>query len=230
MQIAIKELDRAQRFLQQAKLVVIKSFDQAESAQKELANIKAIQKQVEEARVIEVKPLNDKVKAINEAFRKPKDFLEQAEQILKAAIKSFMDEEAIRVREQQAALARQARLEREQLESRADKAESSGQTEKAEALRETADNVVVSICANTSKLKGVSQKTTWKAKVTDKAAFCKAALERPDMLELLEIDVSKLNKLAQVFQKNLTMPGISVYPDVSISARAATGTDDSKPF
>jgi hypothetical protein len=97
-----------------ADIVVDSEIMQAIAAD-DLKAIKALQQRVEEKRTAITRPLNQAIKAINDLFRAPKEYLDQAERTLKAAILDFTAEQ-----EKIAAQARRqadeaARLERELL-------------------------------------------------------------------------------------------------------------------
>lgn len=218
---AIAELSKAEKVLEKAKLIVITSHEMATEAQKELASIKGLQKEIEASRVEKVAPLNTTVKSINDAFRKPAEFLSSAESIIKNAISVYLREQERLAREKQAKLEEAARKEKAELEAKAVKAEVKGKVETAEVLRETATNVVTPIIQSGQKLTGVSVRKSWKGIVDNKAEFVKAALKRPDMMALISIDEAKLTKLAAALQGELSMPGVKTYQEETLAARSA---------
>lgn len=220
MEFAIKALDKSQHVLAAAKLIVVKTTEQANEAKLELDNIKSISKAIEENRKELVTPLNNQVSEINGAYKKPKEFLDAAEKIIKDALLGFTREQERLEAERQAKLEEAARKEREKLYAQAQKAEAKGKVEAADVLRETANLVVVPITQSTSKVAGISVRKLWNADVEDKAAFIKAALNRPDMMALILIDEVKLGKLAVALQGSLVMDGVVVYQKDSISSRA----------
>lgn len=88
-----------------------------EVAAEDLKAVKALQHEVEEQRTAITRPLNQAVRAINELFRAPKDYLDSAERHLKRAILQYTS--AREQAAQQARLAAEAavRAERERLEA-----------------------------------------------------------------------------------------------------------------
>jgi hypothetical protein len=221
MEFAIAELSKSQQVLEKAKLIVIKTSDEANDAQQELSAIKSIQKEVEANRTGLVAPLNAQVKAINDAFKKPAEFLSSAEAIIKNAINGYLREQQRLEIERQAKLAELARKEREALEAKAVKAETKGKEESAEAYREIASQVVTPIIQTTAKVAGISVRKQWKAEIVDKRAFVEAALTRPDVMALLEIDEGKLNKLAVALQGEISIPGVKAFQVEIMASRAA---------
>jgi len=112
---------QAQAALTSAKDLIIDSPAMYELAGEELKNIKTLQKTVEEKRTAITGPLNQALKAVNDLFRAPKEYLEQAEQACKRPMVAYTQEqeriaaEARRVAEEQAAAERR-RLAAEQAE------------------------------------------------------------------------------------------------------------------
>ena len=112
---------QAQAALTSAQDLTIDSPTMYELASDELKNIKGLQKTVEEKRTAITGPLNAALKAVNDLFRAPKEYLEQAEAACKRSMIAYTTEqeriaaEARRVAEE-AARAERARLAAEQAE------------------------------------------------------------------------------------------------------------------
>lgn len=131
---AITLAGQAKAALASAADIVIDSTDMYEIASDELKNIKGLQKKVEEQRTTITGPLNQAVKAVNDLFRAPKEFLEQAETSVKRSMIGWTTEqerlaaEARREAERLAAIERErlAAIEREQ-QARAQAAEEAAQ-------------------------------------------------------------------------------------------------------
>lgn len=217
-------LSSAERFLAVAQSYRITSPELYEAAAADLQEIKGKLKALEEKRIAITRPLNQALKAVNDLFRKPKELLEQAEALLKRAMGAYDQEQERRRREEQARLEAEARKERERLEAQARKAEEKGQLEKAEALRESATSIIaplVSPVAKAPKVSGIATRGLWKARVTDKAALVRHIVaERPDLLTLIEIDSSALGALARSQKSALSLPGVEVYEEKVLAARA----------
>ena len=113
--MAIAFAGQAQRALANASDFTVDSDEMLDVAGDDLRNIKSLQKRVEEQRVSITGPLNQAVKAINDLFRAPTEYLKQAETTLKTSMMTYTTEQErladIARREAEAA----ARLERERL-------------------------------------------------------------------------------------------------------------------
>ena len=70
------------------------------------------------------------------------------------------------------------------------------------------------------KVAGLSGREKYKAEVTDMAAFVKAIANRPDLLGLLKVDESALNKMAGALKSALSIPGVRVYADRQLASRS----------
>jgi hypothetical protein len=125
----------------------------------------------------------------------------QAHQEAKATQKKFIgpiEKAENRLREQLGAYTKQAQ---------ANKAE-----EKKTGV-ETAEPTLV------PKVKGISNQTTWRAVVTDKAALIKAVAEGKIGDDVLEPNMVVLNKLARALKKQLDVPGVVAEDKVSVTVK-----------
>lgn len=95
--------------------LVIDSDRLLELAAQDLKSVKALQHQVEEQRTAITRPLYQALGAVNELFRAPREYLEQAEKALKGAILQFNRSRAAAFAAAQAAAEGQAQIERERL-------------------------------------------------------------------------------------------------------------------
>jgi len=207
--------------LKEAESYVISSPAMATAAGEDLKKIKALGKQLEEDRKQITKPLDDEKALVMDHYRPAQEFLVKAESVLKGKLNVYLQDEERKRREAQAKAEADARKERERLQREAEKAAAKGQTEKADALRENAAAVTTHVVQEPTKIAGVAVRQLWRARVTDKTALVKAALERPDVMALILVDESSLNKLATALKDNLNIPGVEAYSESSMSARAA---------
>lgn len=150
---------QAQAALTSAQDLIIDSPSMYELAGEELRNIKALQKKVEESRTSITGPLNAALKAVNDLFRAPKEYLEQAEAAVKRPMVAFTQEqeriaaearraaeaaaaaERRRLAEEQAAqelAAREAAEAAAAAQRQADEAAAAGDAETAAAAQEQA--------------------------------------------------------------------------------------------
>jgi len=106
---------QAQAALSSAKDLTIDSPTMYELASDELKNIKALQKTVEEKRTSITGPLNQALKAVNDLFRAPKEYLEQAEQACKRSMIAYTTEQERIAAEARRVAEEAARKERDRL-------------------------------------------------------------------------------------------------------------------
>ena len=100
---AVNLAHQANAALASAQDLIIDSADMYGIAADEVRNIKTLQKTVEEQRTAITKPLNDALKAVNNLFRAPAEFLTSAEQAIKKSMLVWQREE-----ERKAEVARRA--------------------------------------------------------------------------------------------------------------------------
>lgn len=84
---------------------------------------------------------------------------------------------------------------------------------------ESIEAPVITVQPETPKVSGISTRRTWKAKITDKKAFLKAAIKDSNLLGFITIEQTKLDKIAQATQGELNYPGIEFYEHTSIASR-----------
>lgn len=248
---AIVLATKAQHALTSATDFVIDSHTMVELASDDLRAVKTLQKEVEEKRVSITGPLNAALKATNDLFRAPKEYLEKAEVTLKRAIITWTTEQ-----ERTAAIARveaeaAARVERERMaelgreqaaaamkaQEAALAASEAGDTEaaqramiEAEVAQQQADiaaitSQIVTIAPTVeapAKVVGISGRTTYSAEVTDLMALVKAVAAGAAPLEALQADAKFLGAQARAFKKTGQLyPGVLAVAERGLSARAA---------
>ena len=183
-----------------------------------------------------LKDIKSRVKAVKEYWKGPKEAanaahkelvakeaqmlkpLTEAESVIKKAMLAYTNEvERKRCEAEEAARkAREAEVKR--LEAIAAKAEEQGDTDTAEVMRDMAEEVPIGEIAAEVKptAKGVSVRTTWKARVTDP----KLVPAYYSGFQLREIDMKMLNALARQYEGGLDIPGVECYQDSAMSVRA----------
>lgn len=106
-----------------------------------LAAVKVAAGNLEHARTGLVKPLNDRVKAINDVFRRPKETLEKLEAIAKRKLTSWLQQERERIaREQEEARRKQEEAQRIALEAEQKRQEAERQRQEQLRRAEEAKN------------------------------------------------------------------------------------------
>lgn len=144
--------------------------------------------------------------------------LKDAESIIKTAMLAY-DAEVKRQRREAEEAARKAReAEVRRLESIAVMAEEQGDEETAEIMRDMAEEVPIGeITAAVAPVsKGLSVRTTWKARVVD-PKLVPAYFEG---MELRTINQAALNNIAKWRNGEAQVPGVEFYQDSTMSVRA----------
>lgn len=242
---------QAQVMLNGANGIVIDSQELYEIAGEDLRRVKALQKQVEEKRTAITGPLNAATKAVNDLFRSPKEYLDQAEAVLKRAITGWTVKQEQLAAEARAKAEAEARAERERLaeEQRkqeaaaaaamqaAQEAAAAGDAEAAaraqaeaqalemQAQASAATAAVVTIAPTVAApvaAAGISKRVTYSAEVTDLLALVKAVAEGKAPIEVVQADAKFLGAQARAFKKQGELyPGVQSVATASVAARAA---------
>jgi colicin import membrane protein len=248
---AIVLATEAQTQLANAKEYVIDSATMYELASEDLRRIKSLQKDVEAKRTAITGPINQAVKAINDLFRTPKEFLDQAEATLKRAMVIYSNEqerlaaEARRKAEEETRIERErlAKIEHEQVQAaakaqaQAQAAAEAGDTEAAakamQAVQDaqeqaamaamTANVVTVTPTVESpAKVSGISSRSTYSAEVTDLMELVKAVVNGKAPIECVTADIKFLGAQARAFKRaGQLYPGVLAKEERSIAARAA---------
>lgn len=241
----------AEKALRSAADFVIDSPTMFELASDDLKSIKALQKQVEEKRTTITGPLNAALRATNDLFRAPKDYLDRAEATLKRAMVAYTSEQEriaaeARAKAEAAARAERERLaaiEREQAEAarraqeEAQAAAAAGDQEAAAAamaaaqaaeLQAAAAAMTAQVVTATpaveapAKVTGISGRVTYSAEVTNLMELVQAVAAGQAPIECLQADTKFLGAQARAFKKaGQLYPGVMAVAERSIAARAA---------
>lgn len=139
--------------------------------------------------------------------------LEEAEGTVKKTMLAYTTEQR-RIAEEAARKAREE--EQARLAALAAQAEQQGDADSAAFMRDMMDAAEPEQVQPTAAAKGVSVRTTWKARVTDP----KLVPAYFDGYELREINMTMLNNLAQWNKGRLDIPGVEFYRDSVMSVRA----------
>lgn len=247
---AIVLATRAQNALTSASDFVIDSQTMFELASDDLKQVKALQKEVEEKRTGITGPLNQAVKAVNDLFRSPKEYLDKAEATLKRAMVTWATEQerlAAIARAEAEAAARAERqrlvaLEREQQEV-ALKAQEEAQAAAASGDQETAQRAMAEseaaqqqaavtaltaqvmtltpVAESPARVAGISSRFTYSAEVTNLLELVQAVATGTAPLEALQADNKFLGAQARAFKKaGQLYPGVIAVAERNIAARS----------
>lgn len=248
---AIVLAGKAQSALANATDFVIDSATMFELASEDLKQVKTLQKEVEEKRTSITGPLNQAVKAVNDLFRSPKEYLDKAEATLKRAMVTWTTEQERIAAEARAKAEAEARAERERLaaiereqaeaarkaQEEAQAAAAAGDQEAAAAAMAaaqaaeqqaavaamTAQVVTVAPAVEApAKVSGISGRVTYSAEVTDLMELVKAVAAGAAPIECLQADTKFLGAQARAFKKSGQLyPGVMAVAERSIAARVA---------
>lgn len=136
-----------------------------------------------------------------------------AERLINDKMAVWDDEQDRKRRIEQARLDEKNRKEAEKLAERARKAEEKGNTEKAEELKEQAEEkeFTVPVAPSTApKVEGLTKKVTWKARVTDIDKL-------PEEYIIKTANMPLLNTIARSVKDTKKIPGVKFYSDKSFS-------------
>ena len=139
--------------------------------------------------------------------------LEDAEGTVKKTMLAYTTEQR-RIAEEAARKAREE--EQARLAALAAQAEQQGDADSAAFMLDMMDTAEPEQVQPTATPKGVSVRTTWKARVIDP----KLVPAYFDGYELREINITALNGLARQYEGRLDIPGVEFYRDETLSVRA----------
>jgi hypothetical protein len=203
-------LQEAQGILDHARAIVIKDQVGYEEAAIALKQLKARAAALEEERTKITKPMDAAKKAVMDLFRKPAEFLGEAERIVKASMVTYSNEQERIRKAEQARLDEIARKEREKIAAQAAKAEAAGKTEKAEALQEKAQNIAAPVVESTvEKTSGISYRTVYEFEIVDAEAIPR---------EWMIPDLKAIGGAVRSTQGKINIPGIKAVARKTIAA------------
>lgn len=186
-----------------------------------LRDIKGRKQDLEKQKKLITAPLRQAMNALLALFKEPEQHLNDAENGTKRAMVAYQKQLREAAEAEAARRRDEAEKERKKLEARADKLEEKGKAEQAEALREQAETVQAPVVyAGIPKSQGIQTRTYWRAEVTDLMALVKAVAAGEQPITYLEANQSTLNAAAKASKKSANIPGVRVYSEDGIAARA----------
>lgn len=241
---------RAQQALSFIESFQVDSVESYGLAADELRAIKLRASAIEEQRTSITGPMNTALKAINNLFRGPAELLEKAERIVKSKMLDYDREqeriaaELRRKAEEAAALERrkleeQAAAQRRQAEEQAAaaaKALAEGNAQAAQLAQANADRanaeshesamtaqlvVAAPPAIELTKVKGISTSAKVDFEVLDLHALIKHVAANPQLLALVKADDVKLRAYVKGLGTACVLPGVRVFEERVMSARAA---------
>lgn len=201
----------------QVSKLIIKDQETYEGAANLLKTVKAMANDADAARKKITICLDEAKAGIMDLFRPITTRLDNSERLIKGLMIAYTDEqERIRLAQEEKlrkeAEAKEA-LEKKRLEDRAIKAEASGKTDKADDLRQQAQEVqfiAPTLAPRVQSVSGVSYKKIWKARIVDPLKVPRG---------YLMVDEKKLDAQAKATQDTLGVPGVEFYFEKSLASR-----------
>lgn len=188
----------------------------------QLKTIKTKAKNLEARRKEITKPMDAAKKSVMDFFRPPAELLANSEALVKSAMLTYQQEENKRQREIQRKAEEAAEKERKRLAKLEAKAIDRGDEEKAQHHAQRAQNVQAPIVRQeTPKASGISTRKIWKSEVTDLMELVKAVAAGDAPIALLQANGPEINKRVKALRDEFSAPGVRVYSEDSMSARAA---------
>ena len=184
-----------------------------ENSAQDLKKVKGKYKELDELRKSMTAPLDTSKKKIMDFFRKPLDFLLNAENTIKLAMRKFQQEQERKRREEEIRLAELARKEAERLQKRAEKASKKGQAEKAEALQQQAletEMMKPIVQSEVPKVAGIGSRESWKFRIVDIDLIPR---------EFMTPNLQRIGEVARTTKGTLKIPGIKFYKEDIITSR-----------
>jgi len=189
-------------------LTIVNDIDYTQAGN-QLKAIKGKQKDLEEKRKAITKPMDEAKKQVMELFKPATEYLENAELRVKTALLNYGELLEKKRKEAEALLQEQARKEAEKLASRADKAEATGKTEKADMLRQQAQEAVIppKVDFSAPKISGIGR-----------AKIFKFIIERPDEVERQYCcpDEQKIRRIISATEGKIEIKGIKIWQENTI--------------
>ncbi len=193
-----------------------------EAASGDLKEIKRLQKEVSTQRTSITKPINEALRRINEMFRAPALWLDEAEIVLKRACLTWDQEQERKRREAAAEAARVADAERQRLEAAAKREAAAGNTETAHAIQQAAAMTApVPVLSEAPKIAGESHREIWRCEVFDLKALCLAVAEGRVPETYVEPNMIALNGSARILKDALAVPGVRPTCEKILASRSA---------
>jgi hypothetical protein len=205
-----------------AETLVVIDDESCEQATAFLKIIKSLTKRIEEDFEVPKKAAKkayDDLRALITSYLDP---LERAERVAKEKIGAYLEGKKRAAAAEAARVAAEARAKAEEFQrERAAKLKAQGAVQAAAFIASQPVTVAAPPPAEVTKPSGISTKTVWKARVTDKHALIRHVALFPDLEALLEPRLPPLNEMARAAAGGQsTIPGVEFYSEVQVASRA----------
>jgi len=164
-------------------------------------------------------------RSICDAEHRLLDPLKKARQVVTRAITHYETEERDRAMAEQRRLQDEAKKQAEaQAMAEAEDAEKAGDSELAQQIVEdaaVAPPPPVYVAPRVVNTPGVTTSTTWHAEITNLPAFIKHVAANPQLLNLIEPNMTALNGMARSLRGAMNIPGVRAVSEMRKAVRAA---------
>lgn len=173
-------------------------------------------KAIEAERVEMKKPALELGRKIDALFNRPLEALKAGKSAVDKLLTGYRQEQARQAAIEQERINAAIRKEEERLrklaEAKAVRAEAKGDTERADAIRESVPSIPVPIVqAEPPKLAGVSFRTDWKAEVVSLMDLAKAVVAGQIPAEAIMGNEKYISQTARALKSSMRWPGVRVW-------------------
>lgn len=207
---------KAQEIRAAADILLILDDDSLIAAKGDMDRMKKESKDFDDFRKSITRPLDEKKKEVMALFAPVVGAYKDTMAAYKTGVAEYLAAQERDREVEQAKAAAETLAERKVLEERAKAAETE---EERQAIQEAAALVQATPVAPAPKVKGIVTYKKWKSVVTDKAAFIRAAIEREGLLDTIEVDLGKLNRLINAMGGTIEIPGIEKRQEIVVVNR-----------
>lgn len=209
--------------LQSAAEIMVSNPDEFIYAGNFLKDLKSAQKKVTEFFKGMKSDAHKAWRAICDKEKSILDPIANAERTVKQKMLTFQREEERKRREEerrlQAEAEARAERERQRLLKQAEKLKTPELKEQRLQEAEMVEAPVITVQKETPAIKGISTRKIWKAEIVNKKEFLQKALDDENLMSFVEIDLKRLNKVAQATKGEINYPGIRFYQEEIMSSR-----------
>jgi len=172
-------------------------------------------------------PILEAGRNVDNLFRRPLESGREMKEIVKNKMLSYLQvvNEQKKIEEDRAA--RLAGELKDKAEKEAIELMEKGEDEAAQEVLDNVDLTPVPFnVIEPPKVKGISTRANWKARVTDLHKLVRAVANGTAPITLLMVDMAAANVYAKCVRDSLTVPGLSFYNNVSITAKRKVPYED----
>ena len=217
------EIRKANTFLKKYENFEIVEQGHYDVAVEDLKEVKSKYNKLDSLEKFFTKPLEKTKKDFIAFFKGPKMALKEVEDKIKRGIIAWDEKKEQERKEEQERIEKEREKEKKKLERKAEKAEEKGDTEKADELRQQAEDVddfIPEAGEGYEKADGVSLRDNWVAEVVDLMELVKAVAKGKAPLSFLQENTTVLNKQAKATKNAVNYPGVRFVNKKNMAVRS----------